>query len=225
MTARENLYALKRDVTALLKDVVWSIFQGHGLKEHEWTVQGFGMVRTYLDEEKTWRLNVYHSSLIVPDVSIVHTHPWHFDSWILGGVLTNHRHVIVNNGEDSTFRKSGDQHMLYAEIKTGIKSNVGNAGEGGVMPQGDCWLRIDETEQFEPSDNYHMEADEIHHVEYTDGCVTLNRRVRVGDGEHAIVYWPYGQEWVSAKPRLATEEEIEAVISAGIKAMKREANG
>ena len=59
----------------------------------EWTVQGFGMLRTYLDPDKRFRLNVWHSKLAIPNVSIVHDHPWHFTSWVMGGNFTNVRYT------------------------------------------------------------------------------------------------------------------------------------
>src|SRR5258708_2352757 len=55
----------------------------------EWSVQGFGMLRTYLDEQHTYRLNIWTDELASPGVSLIHDHPWHFHSWILAGKLTN----------------------------------------------------------------------------------------------------------------------------------------
>ena len=41
---------------------------------------------------------------------------------------------------------------------------------------------------------------------------------RVGDGEHARVFWPTSTEWVDAMPRRATEMEVLTTVS---KALER----
>lgn len=45
---------------------------------------------------------------------------------------------------------------------------------------------------------------------FEDGTVTLNERI--GDTEHARVFWPYGTDWVDAIPRPATREEVSDAV-------------
>lgn len=186
--------------------------------DREWTVQGFGMMRTYLDGKKTWRLNVYHPELMVPGVSVHHNHPWDFTSWIVGGELTNTRYTVAKTAP--AFKMGEYRHMHVARIMTGIASNVGGPGEGGVAPQFDAWLRVAEIQRMSAGATYGMAADEVHMTEYTPGCVTINRRiVREGTGEHADVFWPYGTDWISAKPRIADGREVLKYTSLALKAI------
>jgi hypothetical protein len=160
-----------------------------------WTVQGFGMLRTYLPvpgNNKRFRLNVWNSALAVPGVSIMHDHPWDFDSWIINGKFRNVRYVADHF--------SGDD-FKYMTIK---------CGEDGcsMSEPAKVRLRALPTEHYKTGDTYHQDAHEIHASYYDDGTVTLNDRV--GDTEHAKVFWadePQGY-WVDAKPREATTEEI-----------------
>jgi hypothetical protein len=163
---------------------------------YEWTVQGFGMLRTYIDRDKVWRLNVWNKALAVPNVSTIHNHPWHFESWIIAGQFTNRRYLE---------RASGTAYNV-ATIKT---------GEGGGMRSQPVAvnLRSMGDEMYQPGQRYAQRADEVHESFYTNGCVTLNKRLRVADGEHARVYWPAGTDWVDAEPRVATEDEVAATAA------------
>lgn len=160
---------------------------------YEWTVQGFGMLRTYLDAEKRYRLNVWHKSLAVPGVSVIHDHPWDFKSLILAGQFYNTRYVEDVLNSEAT-------HMGQ-RIRT---------GEGGG-PEGKPFsvaLAAVHREVYWDGDVYCQGAEEIHKSEYEDGTVTLNDRTRRPDPDHALVFWPYGEQWVDAEPRPATRDEI-----------------
>lgn len=163
-----------------------------------WSVQGFGMLRTYFGADKKYRLNLWDSSLAVDHVSILHTHPWHFTSWIMSGVFKNIRYYEARPG-------SGDLTHDWMVIKTG-------EGGGADGERGSSRLLAGETELYLPGDTYMQSAEEIHASFYEDGTVTLNDRTRIGDGEHARVFWPHGEQWVDAEPRAANADEIKAVI-------------
>lgn len=170
----------------------------------KFSVQGFGMMRTYLDEDKEWRLNIWHSSLRVPNVSTIHDHPWHFDSWVVSGKFYNNRFVVFDR--PGHHPQVTDQEMDYMTIRT---------GEGGG-PTGEiktCYLSRQPTEFYKAGDRYKQEASEVHETRYEDGAVTLNYRRRVGTGEHARVFWPHGQGWVDAEPRPATPQEVQGVLA------------
>lgn len=161
---------------------------------HRWTVQGFGFIRTYLpfgENGKRFRLNVWDSKLTVPNVSIVHDHPWHFTSWIINGDFRNVRYV-----EDP----EGDAY----ECMTIVTGEVG----GPVGLSALTTLRALPEEFYTTGDIYRQDAKEIHKSVPADGTVTINDRERVGDGEHARVFWPALTEWGDAIPREATEAEI-----------------
>jgi hypothetical protein len=162
----------------------------------DWTVQGFGMMRCYIPGpvyDKQYRLNIWDSTLMVPGVSTIHDHPWHFKSWIVNGPFHNIRFV-----EDHF---CGDP-FEYKLIKTGVDATLQEATRLRMN------LRALPVETYNTGDTYYQAADEIHRSAPGFGTVTLNERTRVGDGEHARVFWPAGEEWVDAKPRSATEAEI-----------------
>lgn len=179
----------------------------------EWSVQGFGMLRTYFGRDKKYRLNIWDSALAVPDVSILHDHPWDFRSWIIAGLTCNVRFkdwtkvtpraitpcdtVPLANGSSGLYD--------WMVIKTG--EGGGPDGKNGTMPL----LQLPQ-EFYEEGMTYHQVADEIHASYYRDGTVTLNDRVRRLDGEHARVFWPHGQNWVDAEPRPAQLKEIRRTV-------------
>ena len=164
---------------------------------YRWTVQGFGMMRTYIpapESQKRFRFNVWNSALAVPHVSVIHDHPWSFDSWIINGKFRNRRLV-----ED--FFNGTPYHWMT--IKTG-------EGGGSSAQRFTMGLRELPAEHYTTGDKYHQDAAEIHLSDYDDGTVTLNDRV--GDTEHARVFWPVGEDWVDAKPREATAAEIDSTV-------------
>lgn len=173
----------------------------HAILQHPadmgWTVQGFGMLRCHFEADKTYRLNIWDSKLAVPGVSVIHDHPWNFQSWIINGVFRNIRYLEI----DAQSIECPDRLYDYMTIKT---------GEGGGArgdPQS-MFLHALPTELYVTGATYEQLASEIHMSDYLDGTVTLNERTRVGDGEHARVFWPHGEKWVDAEPRKATWEEI-----------------
>lgn len=163
-----------------------------------WTLQGFGMLRTYLPYEpngKRFRLNVWSSALAVAGVSIMHDHPWDFDSWIISGAFRNVRYVEdFNNGDG----------FKFMNIK---------CGENGCAMSEPALVRLRAlpTEHYKTGDKYHQDAAEIHASFYDDGTVTLNDRV--GDTEQARVFWAAPGDWVDAKPREATPMEVVKAVT------------
>lgn len=172
-----------------------------------WTVQGFGMLRTYLDPDKRFRLNIWHQDLMVPGVSVIHDHPWHFKSWIIAGRFINQRYIQCS--ADAKLL-SPVKRLSYMTIKTG----EGGGPAGSIQ---DMYVTPLRKEEYFAGDTYAQQASEIHESDYINGCVTLNDRTRVGTGEHARVFWPYGQEWVDAEPRAATVVEIMGACQAALK--------
>lgn len=166
---------------------------------YDWSVQGFGMLRTYLgDGGKTWRLNIWDSALAVPNVSIIHDHPWDSTSWIIAGAFKNIRFLESRSGW-----ARGD--FEWATIRTG-------EGGGPEGERGETWLTACQEEHYFPGMIYSQKAYEIHASYCDDGTVTLNKRTTVGDGPHARVFRAAGTEWVDAEPRQATVAEVESAV-------------
>ncbi len=182
--------------SAALRSAIKLLLMGPSITS--WTVQGFGMMRTYLPfgpNPKRFRLNIWNADLAVLGVSTIHDHPWDFTSWIINGGFSNVRFV-----EDHF---SGEEYE-YMTIMCGIAGDNSDAAKG----HGRSRMRLRElpVEFYNTGDIYNQAADEIHLSGYDPGTVTLNDRV--GDTERARVFWPAGSAWVDAKPREATGLEI-----------------
>lgn len=163
-------------------------------RKYEWSVQGFGMLRTYLPLDM--RLNIWSRALRIPNVSLIHNHPWHFDSYIERGSVGNRRFLEINDKPPTHCR---------AIIKPGL-------GGGIREPRSPVCLRALATEFYYSGDTYHQDAHEIHLSDPVDGTVTVNARTRIGADE-ATVFWPLHTEWISAEPRPATDEEVDVFIA------------
>ena len=166
--------------------------------DREWSLQGFGMLRTYIGGDKRFRLNVWHSRFSTPNVSIIHNHPWDFQSWIVVGKFSNVRYQF---GIGEVYKA-----ML---IEPGDKG--GPAGEEQIVI-----MSALPPENYSAGDTYEQRAEEVHASYYDDGTVTLNDRTGRRNADRAMVYWREG-DWVDAKPRAATPDEVAFAVSEAIK--------
>lgn len=184
--------------TTFLRPLVANALQDD---RREWTIQGFGFLRTYFgpaDAPKKFRLNLWHSRFTVPNVSTIHDHPWDLTSIIIAGHMINQRYRMFEE-------RRGPRPMIGPTHDfTTIKTGVGGGLERSEI--GYCKLEKYPSEIYMPGDSYKQHAEEIHETIFADGSVTLNERI--GDTEHARVFWPYGTDWVDAFPRPATREEV-----------------
>lgn len=178
---------------------------------HTWTTMGFGMIRTYLDEAKRWRLNVWDDRLQVPDVSTIHDHPWSFTSYIFAGEMRNQRFNVMN----LEFNVGEATHEWHS-IKT---------GEGGGPVEEPHFARLDALplERYYPGHDYHQKLDEVHETMYERGTVSLNDRSAPTEAYTARVFWPVGTKWVDAMPRPATKREIEDTVAVALHLFDRRA--
>jgi hypothetical protein len=161
-----------------------------------WTVQGFGMLRTYLGPTERYRLNLWDDRLRMKqgdvDVSDIHTHPWDFSSLIVAGQLANTRLDEVASGAPTHWRKL---------IKTGEE------GEDLSDWAEVCLVERDH-EFYTPGATYRQAKAEIHYTRASRGTITLNDRTPKDPASRAYVYDKLGRDWRAARPRLATMEEI-----------------
>lgn len=192
---------MQHDLT-FLKPLVANVLQDD---KRAWTVQGFGFLRTYFgpaSAPKMYRLNLWDSHFTVPNVSTIHDHPWDFVSVIVAGEFINQRYDQCTR--DYSKPDPGQFTHAFTTIKT---------GEGGGLEKSairSCVLDPSREEHYLPGDVYGQRANEIHETKFADGSVTLNKRV--GDTEHARVFWPYGTDWVDAIPRAATKDEVTSAV-------------
>lgn len=191
---RSNLFNALRKDSSLIRTI---LNNPHDFDD--WTLQGFGMLRLYLT--KAIRLHLWHSEFAVADVSLLHDHPWDFESYIVSGRLVNYRYAeVLHNGSP----------WQYSKIKCG-------AG-GGMRSDPERVLLVESSPEILVGGNiYNQRSDEIHKSIPDDGTVTLIEREFKPDTEHARVFWPVGQDWVSAEPRPAAAWEINSFCQAALK--------
>lgn len=176
--------------------------------DRSWSLQGLGMLRTYLDEDHVHRLHVWTIDVANEiGASELHTHPWDFHSEVVAGVVCNTRFKpwpinIAGQGElpmkiwQVQKIKCGEGGCLVGEPSTvelceGLEERYGNDKPNTVYP---C--------------RYEQKAGEIHRSKPLDGTVSIITRHFNSDTEHAYVYFPQDEEWISAEPRPATDDEI-----------------
>jgi hypothetical protein len=160
--------------------------------DHEWTIQGLGMLRTYLDDEHIERLHIWDTDEAVDSVSTIHDHPWDFTSTIVRGQIRNQRFVADNSTSAPWFNR--------AQIRCGIG--------GGLISEPEM-VRVcsQVVESYGPGQHYSMDAPELHESFPDRGAVTVIRRSFHADRDLATVCWRTG-DWVSAEPRPAAAAEI-----------------
>lgn len=168
--------------------------------QHVWTAMGFGMVRTYLDDAKRWRLNIWDDRLRVPEVSEIHDHPWDFTSYVCCGRISNVRF-------DRTYGP-GACALPYQHVQI-------ETGEGGgpTGPVDTAWLTPSRPEIYMPGESYRQAKKEIHITKAVRGTVTLNDRSPPTPEHTAHIFWPRGP-WVNAEPRHATQDEVYNAVCA-----------
>lgn len=169
--------------------------------DHEWSIQGFGMLRTYLDDEHVGRLHIWDASSATVDVSTIHDHPWDFTSRIVRGYLSNRRYRLMPEGCGPV----GGGYVRAAKIRCG-------EGGGIVEDLGRARIGLQTVETFGPEETYSMLAPELHESYPVPGTVSIIERTFHAEKDIATVCWLEG-EWVSAEPRPATREEIARFIN------------
>ena len=166
---------------------------------HKWSLQGMGMFRLYLSREV--RLHVWDGRFTVERVSTLHTHPWDFTSHVLSGCLTDRKFKLWDSAT-----ATGAAVPNYYEQKIVCGPGGGVAGEKTPVH-----LSTAGDSTYHAGHTYSHAAADVHETVFKSGTVTLLERVFGKDTEHAMVYFRLDREWVSAEPRDAKPEEVEAM--------------
>lgn len=177
-------------------------------KDHVWTTMGFGMIRTYLDQDKRFRLNIWDSRLAILNVSTIHNHPWSFTSHVLCGLIKNQKYKHLCDTESLK-----DATHEYHAIKTGEEG-------GPVETPKPCYLQNQSCYDYGRGKFYYQSAEEVHQTFADTGTVTLNDRSAPSEAHTASVYWKVGTFWVDAKPRLATPYEVERAVESALSKLR-----
>ncbi len=169
--------------------------------DYEWSLQGFGMLRLYLNKEV--RLHIWDDRYRVTNVSDIHNHPWDFESEVVVGVIKNRRYEVK---------------PIPMGLYSGARILCGPGG--GLQKSESDKLDFDLNYRdylYEAGQQYTQTKNEVHRSIADNGTVTIVKRVFWEDTEHAMVYWPRGEQWVSAEPRKATATEVSNIVSASLK--------
>lgn len=163
---------------------------------YRWSFQGFGFYRTYLTEDRVWRLHVWDTDLRKPGVTTIHNHPWGLISWVIAGKLLNQRYRVTGRDDvglpyREVMIRPGDQAHLLSEYR-------------------DVSLHPYTKEAYWSGAHYRQRWDEVHETNAKRGTVTLVKRIF---GSHlpdeAKVYCPGDSEWVDAAPYDVEYDEAE----------------
>lgn len=166
---------------------------------YQWTLQGFGMLRCYLSKEV--RLHVWDSRFRNQGVSDVHTHPWHFRSYVVAGHLQNRLYEVYKPAD----QQSKDDRFMGYHMRQLIQCGAGGGLCGAPERVALYHLR---DRLYTEGQCYFEQAQEVHCSLPADGTVTLVTRQFLPDEEHAHVFYPEGEQWGSAEPRKATGLEV-----------------
>jgi len=162
-------------------------------QDHEWDLQGFGMLRTRPTEVS--RLNVWDSRYqYKPRPSMIHDHPWSFSSLIVCGVLDN---IIY----DVRLPDDRGKQMMERRIQPGMNPKI-------IGKDRPVSLDMVSDTIYTVGGSYHQEWNLVHDTRYEDSTITLNVRDRGDRPDVARVFYPVNGEWHTAVPRPATIGEV-----------------
>jgi hypothetical protein len=179
-------------------------------QKYEWGTQGFGMLRTYIDNEHVTRLQVWDQRLAVPGASLIHDHPWNFRSTVLAGVIYNQRFIRHPVPATVPYYRQRYWERIITPGPNTIDAEDENPEVQSIS------LLAQPIEMYMVGESYAQDWNELHCTRYAQGTVTCIDRDRTRGIDQASSIWPHhlGRDsWVSARPLLATEEQMDRIIS------------
>lgn len=191
-----------------------------------WSLQGFGMLRLYLDKAKVTRLHVWTTDAqdVVKDVTRIHTHPWNYTSHVLCGKIKNTRFKIWDSNVDLP------QPQMKSPLHRGYEVKIKCGEDAKEITDPLAVTLIEQPPEFLSQGSHYEQAfSEIHLSVPEHGAVTLVDRNCVTECPHDEAYVYVGADdkgkplsWVDAKPRPATKEEILRICYAGYVNLRNE---
>lgn len=202
---RDSLAALTEDI--MRGDLDLNAAGGLDPEETGWTLQGFGMLRKYLAGGK-YRLHVWDSRYRVENVTMLHDHPWDFDSLVIAGQIDQYR-----------YQRNQPVPDHHANVVPVMEQSIVCGPGGGVCEKpAPMTLYRGPLEVIPAGSTYTQLACEVHESLPLDGTVTLIERTFHENTEVAHVYYDQGSEWVTAEPRPATCEEVADILERSLRA-------
>ncbi len=186
-------------------------------EQYTWRSHGIGMLRTYLDPGfDDWRLNLWHSRLLNPGISTMHTHPWAFQSFVIAGALANTRWMRVS--EYAEFPAA-----CYNEGIIPCGAHAPRQHTDGPLLEGEpvkVWLQPLPGECWQHGDQYRQAPEEIHTTQARDGTISVMHRTDYTEDGRASVFWPCGAPWGDAS-RPTSEEDVLVTVAAALEALNK----
>jgi hypothetical protein len=179
---------------------------------HEWQVQGFGMLRTYLDGPGEPRLQIWDQRVAVWGDWTIHDHPWDFTSRIICGTLFNQRFEKSTELDPLPIWHQDPSERLYKGTLLVPGPEGGNTGEPF-----DIWLTPQPTEVYSSGDEYSQKYWELHKTRYDQGTITMIERDRVKESDTALACYSESVGQTFYRPRPATPDEIFTVTGDALK--------
>ncbi len=179
--------------------------------DYEWSIQGFGMLRLYLEPEV--RLHIWDSHYRIESASLVHTHPWNFESFIVAGMMRNYQYQESKDLNPN--KRTYDCKMWKQEIIPGERARAATNGNAYLVA-----MEHPEVDIYTVGNTYRQLRTVPHMSEYEDGTVTIISRHDRTEQDRAFSYWPksYGKQgWISAAPRVATTKEVDDITQRSLK--------
>lgn len=191
----------------------------------DWSIQGFGMLRTYLSKEV--RLHIWNPAFVVPNVSTIHDHPWDFESLVVCGELSNSRYVVLKpSGHGNLLVEDPPALGEYAwSPMTHHVAKIQCGPGGGFCENVNFEERCLVTyipQRIAAGYRYTQKAIDVHETNAVAGTVTIVTRKFKEDTEHARVFFPLGTDWVSAEPRRATPAERASFVQPALALLLQE---
>lgn len=154
-----------------------------------------------LDLGNDARLHIWNIDNQVKDVSIIHTHPWNFKSYVIAGSMKNINYKEFSDSSEGidTFRHKIITGKNAHPITDPVRIN----------------LKIDSYNTYNEGDSYYQNMDIPHKPKFTNGTVTLIQRDSRLSENVAFSYSDakFGKDrWISVALRLATKEEIQKTV-------------
>lgn len=175
--------------------------------DYEWEIQGFGMLRTYIDKDT--RVQIWHNDYKVPNVTDIHTHPWNFTSKIIQGVMRNICFVETEHNDKSS-RGTYNRCLILTGENAYVKEKT----------------KVNLTKQtpsiYIKGTKYKHRKDVPHRTDYVNGTITVLTKKAINEDSLAYSYTPGDSDWVSAAPRIATKGEILFFVNSALELSKKE---
>lgn len=177
----------------------------------QWQVQGFGMLRTYLEGPTEPRLQVWDQRLATWHNNAIHDHPWAFTSVIVAGVLFNQRFDIT------TYQKHLEPDMQGRGLTNGHMTEIIPGTRGGQLserPVRPCSIRPKPVEVYSMGDTYSQTHREMHLTRYQQGTVTLIERFDREEADLARIAWYGGktEQPPFVNPYEASPQQVERTL-------------